>query len=79
LCSGRLKEYKYTLYGLSHVFFGNGQESGSGFQHNITPFGVSGSQFTMAATNIMACGLTRQCDLCLWTTHSAAFPVKPAW
>ena len=31
----------------------------------------------MSATDIMACGPTQQCDLCLWTAHSAAFPVKP--
>ena len=47
-------------------------------QQYIAPFGVSGSQFTMAATDIMARGPTWQCDFCLWTAHSATFPVKPA-
>ena len=68
---------KRSLWTFPCIFWG-GQLLGSGNQYNITPFGVSGCQFTMACTDIIAGGLTQRCDFCLRTTHSAAFPVKPA-
>jgi len=68
---------KCSLWTFPYIFWG-GQLLESGNQYNITPFGVSGCQFTMTCTDIIASGLTQWCDFCLQTAHLAAFPVKLA-
>ena len=71
--------YKNTLCRLPCIFFGVANYWGQDFNIIFTPFGVFGSQFTftIAATDIIACGLTLQCDFCLWTAHVAEVAVRP--
>jgi len=65
--------YKNTICRPSCIFFGVANYWGQDFHIIFTPFGVFGSQFTftIAAIDIIACGLTLQCDFCLWTAHLA--------